>query len=116
MKIEGQNWVLAGHIGVDAGLCMVGDPSYINGNNPTNALATGDWLEFCNWLGKDYPTIKAVPYAFGHEGAAVVVSSGIGDGYYPVWARVEEIPHWGKRVMELRVVFIYDEEEDEEDA
>lgn len=32
-------------------------------------------------------------YTVGHQGAAVVVRSGIGDGFYPVYAWVDDLVH-----------------------
>lgn len=110
MKVKGQNWVLAGQCAVDAGLIMIGDPCYINGEEPANELATGDWMEFCDWLGEDYPITKEIPFRLGHDGAGVVMSSGLGDGCYEVWVRVEEIPDWGKRVVEARIIFLHEDE------
>lgn len=50
----------------------------------------------------------------GHAGAGVVARTGFGDGVYPVTARYVEDKAWGRRVAELRVVFIGDEEEDDD--
>jgi hypothetical protein len=58
-------------------------------------------------------------FKIGHEGAGVVVSSGFGDGVYPVYARQREIHPWGRRITEMKVVMIDDAElddEEEEDA
>ena len=45
----------------------------------------------------------SIPYAKGHEGLAVVFSSGIGDGFYPVYGKIEEIEGMGKRITEVRI-------------
>jgi hypothetical protein len=83
--------VLVGHIGVDAGLCWIGDPCYIlhkdKGDKP--AAIGKDWGDFCDTLGKDYPTLKSYNYDMGHEGLGVCVSTGYGDGCYPVFATIK---------------------------
>ena len=50
-------------------------------------------------------------YNLGHAGAGVAFSSGLGDGVYDVMARIEDTGDWGKRVCEIRIVLIEDEEE-----
>lgn len=41
----------------------------------------------------------------GRVGAGVVFKSGVGDGLYPVYVRRAEVPGWGERVVEARIVF-----------
>jgi len=50
--------------------------------------------------GKGYGQIN---FKHGNPGLAVAFRSGIGDGLYPVYARIEELPHLGKRIMEVRI-------------
>lgn len=114
LKKNGAEWEEVGHIGVDAGLCFLGDPCYFDSRgNEGNPFE--NWLEFCEWLQKeeerqgDYRTFK-IPYAKGHEGRGVVVSTGYGDGCYPVYIR--KTPEG--RVAELKVVFVADGGEEEE--
>ena len=42
-------------------------------------------------------------YKMGHPGVAVVFSSGIGDGLYPVYGKIENVPEFGKRIVEVRI-------------
>lgn len=102
--------VLVGHIGVDAGLCWLGDPCYImHTDKPPKAIGE-DWGEFCNTIDDDkHPTMQSYNFDMGHEGLGVLVSSGIGDGLYPVYAEVEELKNWGKRVKKVWVEFFEDE-------
>lgn len=96
---------LAGHIGVDAGLCWIGDPCYIIHSTDDNTKVLGrDWGEFCMKLGNS--DVIQFPYPAGHEGMGVVVGTGYGDGFYPVYVRKMD-----GRVMEVRVLFDYEEEE-----
>ena len=93
---------LIGHIGVDAGLCWIGDPCYIL---PDDAKENpgDDWLKFCSELGSEYPTLKSFNYKMGHEGLGVCVSTGFGDGSYPVTAEIID-----GRVKSVTVTFIDD--------
>lgn len=108
MTDEEKDWEQVGLIGVDAGLCWVGDPCYCvtpdASEHPANT-----WDEFCNKLsemGVSEPAYQ-FNYKMGHPGLGVCVSTGWGDGTYPVLIRRDGT---GK-VAEVRVVFI-----DEQDA
>jgi hypothetical protein len=50
----------------------------------------------------------------GTAGAGVVSRTGLGDGYYPVYATLREIDGWGERVTKLEIVFIDGDGEDDE--
>lgn len=116
MKRPGEE--LVGHIGVDAGLVMVGDPCYAC---DTNSHPIHDWHAFCGMLEEwrkqhpGEPTRLSMNYALGHEGLGVVVDSGFGDGVYPVYATIKEMGQWGRRVVELRVDFDPSEDEEKEE-
>ncbi|MFA4971478.1 MAG: hypothetical protein WC683_02615 [bacterium] len=107
------SWVKVGEIGVDAGLVWIGDPCYVlhrQGEDKPKSIGK-DWEDFCNKLGlfermHGGPAMKSFSYDMGHEGLGVCVSSGFGDGCYDVMARVEKIGRWGKRVCEIKIVFI----------
>lgn len=77
-----------GVIGVDAGLCWIGDPCYVLHQEEPPKTIGKDWGEFCNILdkGNQYPTAKQFDYDLGHPGLGVCVSTGYGDGVYPVYA------------------------------
>lgn len=57
----------------------------------------------------------SIPYVMGHEGFAVAFSSGLGDGFYPVYATIEDVPGWGERItkVEIELVNMDEVEEDE---
>src|SRR5437870_1373054 len=81
-----------GEIGVDAGLCWIGDPCYIlHQHEPPKAIGR-NWEEFCDILDEEgqHPTRKQFDYDLGHPGLGVVVSTGYGDGTYPVYAEFNE--------------------------
>ena len=79
-----------GTIGVDAGMCWIGDPCYILHKEKPFKDIGKDWLDFCNKLGEDYPTKKQFNFDKGHAGLGVCVSTGYGDGEYPVYAEIED--------------------------
>lgn len=84
-----------GHIGVDAGTVVVADPSYITENDVLDDIYHKTHEEGDEVKNRDF----------------VAVRSGLGDGVYPVYARYVDVPGWGRRVAEIRVVFIEDAEE-----
>jgi hypothetical protein len=98
---------LIGEIGVDAGLCWIGDPCYIlHKDQPPKAIGKS-WSEFCSILSQDeYPTSKQFNYDLGHAGLGVVVSTGYGDGIYPVFAEFNE----DGRIAGVWIEFIEHEE------
>lgn len=53
-----------------------------------------------------------IPYQMGHEGFAVAFSSGLGDGYYPVYATIEDVPGWGERITKVEILLVDMEEEE----
>ncbi len=104
MKTKPNRRKQIGQIGIDAGLCWIGDPSYIL-HAPSLPKAIGkDWDEFCDNLDRSgrYPTCQQFHYDLGHAGLGVVVSTGYGDGVYPVFAEFNE----EGRVAEVWIEFI----------
>jgi hypothetical protein len=99
-------WEVIGLIGVDAGLCWVGDPCYIlhrdSGDSPDDIGRT--WDEFCEQL-RDQDT-RQFDFNMGHAGLGVCLSTGYGDGNYDVEVRRNS----EGRIAEMRVRFI--EEDD----
>jgi len=92
MKDKANHTQRIGEIGVDAGLCWIGDPCYILHAAPTPKAIGKDWGEFCDILHEDAQghIYKQFNYDLGHAGLGVVVSSGYGDGTYPVFAEFNE--------------------------
>jgi hypothetical protein len=98
-------WEEIGEVGVDAGLCWIGDPCYIlHTNTPPKAIGT-TWHEFCAKVINDHTQFN---YDIGHTGLGVCVSTGYGDGSYPVY--IKRDPDTG-RIAEVRVAFISNEDE-----
>jgi hypothetical protein len=90
-----------GVIGVDAGLCWVGDPCYVlHKSQAEKPKEIGkDWGDFCHRLKGDTTQFN---YDLGHAGLGVAVSTGHGDGTYPVSVRKTKDGH----IAEIRIVFI----------
>lgn len=82
------DWEKIGTFGVDSGQFWVGDPMWLEGG-----------IE-----GRDHKK-AAEEFAEG-----VIGTAGFGDGDYEVTARFVDVPRWGRRIAELRVVFITDED------
>jgi hypothetical protein len=91
-------WEQVGICGVDAGVLMLMDPCYVRDvgfdfdTEVVEFMGEGDTLQL------DFPA--------GHGGKGVVVRTGLGDGVYPVEARWEDAPGWGRRIAEVRVTFL----------
>ena len=95
---------IVGHIGVDAGLCWIGDPCYVLGDDASNRVR--NFGEFIEQIGnKDYHSFSYARKANSSEGLGVCISTGYGDGFYPVKATFNE----DGRVASVTVTFIEDD-------
>jgi hypothetical protein len=90
----GPEWHYAGSVAVDSGAVLVADAA---GDMP-DAVA----LDQARARGSYGP----VPLSGAPLHTAVLCDSGLGDGRYPVVVRLVEVPGWGDRVAELRVLFL----------
>jgi hypothetical protein len=92
--------VLIGHCGVDSGQIMITDPCYMIDDGFTEA----EYEKVCDiTLSEDYA--GPLMYEKGHEGKAVALRAGIGDGYYPVYAIYGYIEGFGERILGVEVDF-----------
>ena len=108
------NEVHVGNVGVDAGLIWVGDPCYVMGDDATCRVE--EWSDFCERsFAKENETASQVSQPLGHM-MGLAVSSGIGDGVYPVYVTYKDLGDWGNRVASVRVDFLLDDEEEAEDT
>ena len=99
-----------GHIAVDAGLCWIGDPCYVLPDDASNADQVRDWSSFCDQLitaDGEHKSTAQFRFNHGHIGLGVAVSTGWGDGMYPVYVEYSA----EGRVAKVEVVFIEEEEE-----
>lgn len=103
-------WQKIGEVGVDAGLCWIGDPCYIHPDpeykdNPPKEWGK-TWSEFCKILHEkekdEFPTRVQFNYDLGHPGLGVCVSTGYGDGCYPVYIK----RNFEGRISEVKVKFV----------
>ncbi len=88
---------LIGHIGVDAGLCWIGDPCYVLGDDASHRVTS--WDDFCGKI--DHKKGYTEPIG-QHTGLAV--ATGYGDGCYPVHAEFHD-----GRVARITVDFMPEE-------
>ena len=118
--------VLIGHVAVDSGQLMLCDPCYLDKwqDNEEWEKVTADesGLYPLSYNGACGATLSDDRYGqlkfnLGHEGAAVAFASGLGDGFYPVYATIIEDGLWGRRIAEVKVVMMQEdyEEDCEED-
>lgn len=103
-----KTWEQVGVIGVDAGLCWIGDPCYCVTPDASEHPAK-TWGEFCTALAaKEEKSgdnrVAQWNTKRGQAGLGVTVDTG-GDGVYPVSVRRNK----EGRIIEARVVFIEDE-------
>ena len=99
-------WEQVGVIGVDAGLCWIGDPCYCVTPDSTEHPAQ-TWSEFCDKLFEDTSDTKQWNHKLGHSGLGVSVSTGYGDGTYPVYVKRNS----EGLITEAKVVFIGEEDD-----
>ena len=90
--------VLVGYVAVDSGRILVCDPAYLSSQQIKQRVDNAASMS-------GEPLQLALAFLAGQEGCAVVVSSGMGDGVYPVYAKIAEVAGFGKRVMKLEVDF-----------
>jgi hypothetical protein len=92
MTVQATELKEIGTVQVDSGLIWIGDPGYVfDGPRPTDIGRS--WQEFCDrYQAREKETPGAVQYNSdsGHPGLGVAVSTGIGDGFYPVYAEIED--------------------------
>ena len=100
-------WERVGVVGVDAGLIWLGDPCYVLHGEKPKAIGR-DWGDFVKkldlGLGNDAMQMN---YDKGHPGLGVIVTSGYGDGEYPVEVRRLE----DGTIAEVRVVFVREQDD-----
>jgi hypothetical protein len=108
MKTTLNTCKLIGEIGVDAGLCWIGDPCYIlHKEQPPKAIGNS-WDEFCDTLDNS-SEFRQYHYDLGHPGLGMVVSTGYGDGTYPVYAEFND----EGRIAKVWIEFIDQDETNE---
>jgi hypothetical protein len=86
-----KDWYFLGMVCIDTGTLLLCDPCQA-------VEAADDWNEGTRGSVDDLCTV--------HDHLGLTVMTGVGDGFYPVEVRYEDVPGFGKRVAELRVTFL----------
>ena len=97
-----------GHMSVDAGLCWVGDPCYVLGDDASSRVH--DWDKFCGLLADGGEQYEHWSAPLG-EGTGFAINTGFGDGSYPVYIETSDEGSWGERVKSITIEFINEEED-----
>lgn len=90
--LDTSDLILAGAVTVDSGQILLGDPCYLDTweskyeNFDDYKTKAGEY----SYLGAANATLSENGFGEIGEGSAVVVSSGYGDGYYPVYVKRNE--------------------------
>ena len=125
---ENDSWEYIGTIGVDSGQMMLADPCYVKDFADDNSDAEGVMkLMEAMKDGSDnsFSYIGACSQSNTPQQAGVLVndigaemgvvgSSGFGDGGYPVYVKRHDFGEWGKRVVEMKIEFVNEEQESED--
>ena len=103
-------WKKIGVVGVDSGQLMICDPCYIDSEWKKEEFDSAKKPSNFSYNGVSQATLKRqtaqMKYALGHSGVAVVFRSGLGDGLYDVFAKIEDVKYWGRRVTEVRIKLV----------
>ena len=105
---------LIGHIGVDSGQMLLCDPCYIDSmwsksETPADFRDLSSFEGKFNYLGAAQATLSDKKAGILDMSSGAVCSTGWGDGLYPVYVTYE-----GDRISEMRIVFMGEEEEDQD--
>ena len=125
---ENDSWEYIGTIGVDCGQMLLADPCYFKDFADDNSDAEGVMkLMEAMKDGSDnsFSYIGACSQSNTPQQAGVLVndigaemgvvcSSGFGDGGYPVYVKRHDFGEWGKRVVEMKIEFVNEEQESED--
>jgi len=110
MKKIVDEWVKIGVVGVDSGQLMVCDPCYVDREWRCEDFTKAKANENFSYNAVCHKTLKRMfgqlKFVRGHSGVAVAFATGVGDGCYPVFARVAEVPGFGRRVCEVKILFV----------
>lgn len=101
---------IIGYCGVDSGQIMITDPGYVHywqDKEFGERVPDGEY----SYAGACQRTLAdgydgQLNYPAGHAGIGVVSRTGLGDGYYPVYATIADLGNWGERVIKLEIEFV----------
>jgi len=90
-----EKWKKVGVVGVDSGTLLLGDPAYKEDFNYNRDVIKGM---------KDKKTLQLKFKK--NTGRGVLTETGLGDGVYPVYAKIGKVDDFGTRVKEVKVKFV----------
>lgn len=107
-------WVHIGNCAVDSGQLILVDPCYVLPSNDKDEVKTGNYDDDKNYYTyqelfdlqekDDFKKSHHEVIFSGIAGTGVRFNSGIGDGCYPVYAKiVEDLDGWGERIVEVKI-------------
>jgi|TARA_R110001583_G_scaffold27717_7_gene98766 hypothetical protein len=92
-----------GSIGVDGGMCWIGDPCYVLPDDASQRLNL--WNKLLKAMeNKLYTSMNYITKNISNkyaEGLGVCVTTGYGDGEYPVYAEIED-----NTIKSVTIVFV----------
>jgi len=88
-------WQKVGVVGIDSGTLLLGDPAYSKKLNYNKDVVKG--MKHSNTLQLKFKK---------NTGRGVLTETGLGDGEYPVYAKIEKAGEFGTRVKEVKVKFL----------
>lgn len=109
-----------GFVAVDSGQIVITDPANLsfwkdNGFGESETIGEYSYGGACDLtLADDFD--GQLVFESGTAGAGVASRTGLGDGLYPVYATIVDLPDWGKRVSKIEIVFIDEFDLDGEDG
>ena len=117
---KNDSWEYIGSIGVDSGQMMLSDPSYVkdfaesdDGEKLLDSIKDGSDDSY-SYIGacSQSNTPQQAGVLVNDIGAelGVVCSSGFGDGLYPVFVKRHDFGDDGKRVVEMKIEFVNEEQ------
>ena len=125
---ENDSWEYIGTIGVDSGQMMLADPCYVKDFSEDNSDAEGvmklmeamkdgsdnsfSYIGACSQ--SNTPQQAGVLVMDIGAEMVVVCSAGFGDCGYPVYVKRHDFGEWGKRVVEMKIEFVNEEQESED--
>ena len=109
---------LVGYVGVDSDQMMLGDPCYFDewgGGDFTSAGEDAPPNGAFDYDGACRATLAEAKAGVLGNGMSIVCRSGFGDGQYPVYIEISDEGDWGQRVKSMTIVFIDDQEDDDDE-
>ncbi|TSC85812.1 MAG: hypothetical protein G01um10147_1088 [Microgenomates group bacterium Gr01-1014_7] len=102
MAHKQSGWETIGTVCVDSGTIVICDPISTDLTKIQESLLSKSNEEFTK-LSWEINNDEEAPRC-----KTVVFCPGIGDGFYPVMAKVETLEVWGKRITEIKIDFMAD--------